>query len=481
MKQALHIFRKDLFHLWPELGVYGFLLVAFSLEAPPNWPGVQSSNPITSTLVTLLKVLIPLSSLVIITRVVHEESLVGQDQFWITRPYRWGSLLVSKCTFIVLMLMLPLAMMQWSLVFQASLNPFTAFAGMTSCLAKFSVVWFLFLLVATFTSTLSSAFMTVAGIAVLWAGILQFLSPDSGTRMSPPGVLGWAAVVFAALLIATLVYQYRHRRPMVARVAFGAILTLFVLLNGVFWSAHSESVIRVMVRSLYSAPSDSALRLSFVPNSVPYEDQKEDDGIPPGYIELKMPIGIVGLQKDVRVNDANITFVLDGPHVHYESPWEPATMNDTNIAFLIQQKVYEASLPGQVKMDVQLIGETLRPGGSETVSIEKSFPSPDHGRCILDRGTVTCRYAYETPGAKLVKGFPVSGSCGVVPGTNAAYARFRAFPTGTVLDPVKQQALSFEGRMCPGTPLTFLEFYPGTRFRLALNLPNVSLAAYQTR
>ena len=48
----------------------------------------------------MLKFLVPQMWLVLISRVVHDEGLVGDRQFWITRPYPWQILLTAKLAFI---------------------------------------------------------------------------------------------------------------------------------------------------------------------------------------------------------------------------------------------------------------------------------------------------------------------------------------------------------------------------------------------
>ena len=35
--QPLHIFRKDILHLWPEASVVVALFIAFGIAAPSNW------------------------------------------------------------------------------------------------------------------------------------------------------------------------------------------------------------------------------------------------------------------------------------------------------------------------------------------------------------------------------------------------------------------------------------------------------------
>ena len=104
-KQTLHILRKDLRHLAPEISVSLSLVALFAWIAPAAWPGyigkmaypgAQFGAP--QIMGVFLHALIPISWLVLISRSVHDESLVGDKQFWVTRPYTWYSLLAAKLT-----------------------------------------------------------------------------------------------------------------------------------------------------------------------------------------------------------------------------------------------------------------------------------------------------------------------------------------------------------------------------------------------
>src|SRR5262249_47864385 len=50
--------------------------------------------------------------IVIMVRVMHEESPTGDRQFWITRPYEWHKLMAAKALFILVVINLPLLIAQ---------------------------------------------------------------------------------------------------------------------------------------------------------------------------------------------------------------------------------------------------------------------------------------------------------------------------------------------------------------------------------
>ena len=63
----------------------------------------------------------------LIVRVVHEEVLASDRQFWVTRPYEWKKLLAAKVLFLVVFVNLPLFIVQMVLLskagFQANREP----------------------------------------------------------------------------------------------------------------------------------------------------------------------------------------------------------------------------------------------------------------------------------------------------------------------------------------------------------------------
>jgi hypothetical protein len=93
MKQALHIFRKDVRFLRFEIA--GLLL----LTAAFTW-------------VPLLSDVLEVAWLFVISRLIHAEAIPGERQYWLTRPYRPASLVGAKLLFIVVFISLPIAIAQ---------------------------------------------------------------------------------------------------------------------------------------------------------------------------------------------------------------------------------------------------------------------------------------------------------------------------------------------------------------------------------
>src|ERR1035438_4897812 len=61
----------------------------------------------------LAKILEPVACWVLIVAVIHEERLIGHEQYWLTRPYTWKNLVVAKALFLVVFVSLPLFVCQY--------------------------------------------------------------------------------------------------------------------------------------------------------------------------------------------------------------------------------------------------------------------------------------------------------------------------------------------------------------------------------
>jgi hypothetical protein len=109
MNQALHIFRKDVRHLWIEIAAVLVLAAAFAIAGAARAAQFQASGVDSRNLAwNLFPLLFPVAWWILIVRVIHDETLAGDRQFWTTRPYRWPSLLAAKALFIASFVCLPL-------------------------------------------------------------------------------------------------------------------------------------------------------------------------------------------------------------------------------------------------------------------------------------------------------------------------------------------------------------------------------------
>src|SRR5205814_2563869 len=77
-----------------------------------------------------LVVLVPISWWLLIARLVHGERLVGNTQFWLTRPYEWPKFLAAKLLFLAAFLYLPFFIAQCVLLAEGGFNPTSYLPGL---------------------------------------------------------------------------------------------------------------------------------------------------------------------------------------------------------------------------------------------------------------------------------------------------------------------------------------------------------------
>lgn len=218
MYQTWHIFKKDARYLWREICLVLTLTLIFALTNP--W---------------WIATLVLAAASFLIARLVHAEAIPGDRQFWITRPYRWRSLLGAKLLFMFLFINLPISLAQllmvtshgfplawclpgllWSLVLLVLIGslPLVALATMTP-----GIVAFIFPTLVLVTTWLSTA--------LFWPGKTQLRSWPSGVEWMRDTI---AVAAMAVIILAILYVQYRKRRTWLGRgIAVGGAATVAVV------------------------------------------------------------------------------------------------------------------------------------------------------------------------------------------------------------------------------------------------------------
>jgi len=131
MNQIINIFRKDFRQHWYVILLPLAILVAFAWNEPGLW--VPQGTPLPQHLREysgMLPPLVVIGWMILIVRVVQGESLVGDRQFWITRPYEWKKLLTAKALFFVAFINLPLLIVQVALLWKAGFAPTSYVTGL---------------------------------------------------------------------------------------------------------------------------------------------------------------------------------------------------------------------------------------------------------------------------------------------------------------------------------------------------------------
>ena len=267
MRQTLRILCKDVRHLWPRAAVVVFLAAVYAyIEA------IFPRNPMLMFAEGGCGLLLMLAAWFVVVSVIHEDRLTGSNQFWVTRPYSWRSLLLAKVLFILLFLNLPILLAQIAALAGAGLSPLhylpkllwrqLGFTAMT--LAPLAAL-------AAVTANLVQVAMTFLAIfAGLYASLLG-LSMRVGLDAlawgsAGPVVTACQSAITALFGVSICVLQYSRRATTPARwlVACGVVAP-YVLTTIVPWGAAFALIAR---RS--PAVDPAVIRLSLDPGGEPH-------------------------------------------------------------------------------------------------------------------------------------------------------------------------------------------------------------------
>jgi hypothetical protein len=206
MKQALHIFRKDVDALRIEIGVFILLALAF------GWQKLHAGNDEWSD------VLVALAASFLIARAVHGDGIPGNRQFWLTRPYNRMSLLSAKLLFVLVCVSLPVACAQLAVALRLGYPLRDALAAVLfNQLALLGIGALPLLALSALTPGIivfTVIAMAVALVSLGGSSTLLYWHP--GGQWSIPGSVEWiqnacAEVLFLGTAAIVIFRQYRDR------------------------------------------------------------------------------------------------------------------------------------------------------------------------------------------------------------------------------------------------------------------------------
>lgn len=221
MRQALHIFKKDVRFLWYEIAITLLVAAAFTFTGARQALWLTEPAVNRSIAWALLMFLLPLAWWNLIARVIHAEALPGDRQFWLTRPYGRKSLLGAKALFILVFVNLPMLIADAVIIRAYGFSPLAELPGL---------LWSQVLLTAIFV-------LPMAALSAITTGFLQLVltiflialavvtwtiaAPEAGLG-APWFTLDWVGlyyviVVVTVAAVAIVAWQYARRRTAAAR------------------------------------------------------------------------------------------------------------------------------------------------------------------------------------------------------------------------------------------------------------------------
>lgn len=403
MKQALHIFAKDARHFWPEVLVSLVITAAFARIYPINWAPMGETEQLRVIASNAITALVPISWAILIARVVHDESLVGDRQFWVTRPYEWTSLLAAKAIFLLIFLYLPILLAHWALLYQAGFNPLAYVPGLLFNLLLITGILVLPLFaMAAVTSTFARMTLTLLGVLLAVIGLAATGLMVSHVNVPDEG--SFSAVIFFSLIAAVIVLQFATRRTLSSRLVLLGVCSVGIAAGALIPSS---------VERAYPRPASSGhspVQLALDPSREAYAStgfgNKRDT-------VLNIPLLVSGVVPGTAIKIDNLMVSIEAPNgLHWTSPWSstynlnylPST-NQSTINLTISRPFYEQVKSMPLTMRITFAVTQLRAGATSTVPLVQGNTSvPGLGICQLSGsgGFLGCRFPLRQPRLSLV-------------------------------------------------------------------------------
>jgi hypothetical protein len=517
MNQILRIFKKDIRRHWPEILVSLALLALYARGDLHPWREFSGQNALPFFLDALWERFASPALLIfwsfMIVRVVQAESLVGDRQWWTTKPYIWWQLLLAKLLFIFVFICVPLFHIQMFLLHHFQFPVVAKLPALA--LRQFSLFVFLVVTVvvlACLTKNLSQIFLVVGVIILIaitgsaWASRGASLSQWEET----PVFIGILSQFLALASVGTVVvWQFARRKR------WASVGALVVLVPGAFSLATvftpADSVDR---RYGLIDASSAPLRLSVPPPQLVVDSEELADARSP-YIQLAIPVTLASFRSGTEVD-------LDGLKLYATSPqnsqWSPGWQrtrdlfwpeDETKVLnYTVERKNYEKVRDQVLDLHIELALSEYQLTDSRVFRVPSaSFSDPTLGDCRVvsfDAGrdiTLTrCLYPLDSPGF-VARFNPENSACPkdeddrLAQMDKVAYAWQSGSEVGfpsPEFSPISDYSLQFrevtsvspsrgnsgkfrQVRLCPGTELLLSRPVFVQKFRIRLDLPNTRL------
>jgi hypothetical protein len=448
-------------------------------------------------LANAMPVLIPLSWWVLITRLMQTDSLVGDRQWWITRPYEWPSLLGGKALFLAVFVALPLLAAQCSLLVQAGFHPAEYLGGMGFNLLLVATILVLPLMVlAMVTSGFGKMTLALIGVAIAVALMIALVSWEQQRNYAPHFDWGAFYIGGALVLAAIIVLQYARRRTWIALMMFAVLVIVFA---AAAWLSDTAPAVAM-------AYSKARTPLTLIANARPMVYSSR--GISGPEIVMMLPLTVTGEAADAAVTiDAVKMNIAGHDGERWISNWQPswtphvlATVPLTAVNLFIDKTFYDRVRTQPVEMDLSFALTELRVDRTAHVAMPAGdFMVEGLGMCTPVRdwsgsnfNSVWCRSAVRRPPVTHVSMEWSSTPCDAAPSGQAGVAGSAwvgndvSDPAEFGISPVQQLSLPFSPSvftpgmnhpryLCAGTPLTFTSYAVVGRSREEVTLKNFEL------
>jgi hypothetical protein len=514
MNQVLHIFRKDVRHLWIEITVSLLADAAYVWKILYEWGHPQQRMiDMPEFFSGLLAALVPVAWCLLVVRSVQDESLVGDRQFWLTRPYTWKKLLAAKALFAVTFISLPLFVCNVIFLEKAGFSPLANLPG----LLLIQLMMFILVVLSTatlcvVTPTLVQLLLWVLGIAV-YTGCMASLSnmlPSSAISTGPNLFDNFSIPGFGVACLAIIVWQFSQRRAWIARVAIVGISVVVTVFSLIPQSASEV---------LHAYPPMSAgeqLPFRLAPVTPDTKLPVDPSAIQAKTVDIALPYHVSGVAPGSFVT-------LAGAHIAIRAKnganWTSSWANDygelwpveteTYVAASVDRRFFDQSRFVPADITVTLAYTEYHESHTRQIVAEPGiFPVQGVGLCWTSGSEMVwwsqqyleCRSPINSPMVS-AQYDTANSTCGIGPGKTPAppMTRYAALlnesvlPASPPLTAVVFYGIRFSGPerpsdekiqirgICPGTPVTISTPIVTRMRRTEIKLDGVALSDYVRR
>jgi hypothetical protein len=411
MKQAWHIFAKDVRHFWPEIAATVTIAALFAWIGQFEWIsattfGVGGNARALQGVAGLLTGLLPVSWWILITRVVQGERLVGDRQWWITKPYEWRQLLAAKAMFMAVFVVAPFVVAQCVLLEEAGFRWFDYLPGLGFNLALvIGLMMVPAVALATVTSGFGKTMLAAMGCVILFTVVAVFAVMTETGGMTPY-TNHISMLVILCFCAGAVVLQYARRMAGRSRLLLAAGL---VLVGAVQFMLSSPAAIA----KAYPEPANAGDRLQVALD--PRGGYSPPSLAGNGKVGVAVPLTFSGIADGsaVRVDGVEAAIeTQDGKK--WASSWIPisgalalAGKSNTGLSIQMGRRFFNEAQSQRVTLRMKLALTMLEAGEDQRIVMTGSdFAVRGVGICSLEGGEsapiaemqkVTCRMAMREP------------------------------------------------------------------------------------
>ena len=505
MSQILHIFRKDARHHLPEILLSFALLVAFAFEQPRDWTGQAAEFRFLTVLLNFLPGFMVVSWVFLIVRLVQGESLVGDRQFWITRPYEWHKLLAAKLLSIIFFVHLPLFIAQLCLLKIAEFPVASSIPGLVFVHLLFATTIVMpSITLASITSGIGQAALVLLAVLLLVLGMAMLATtvfPESDLSNATDSLDGF---LYVGACLTVILTQYLYRKALLSRLVLaGAVAVVFLIIAVTPYGRIITHDFPLPTRP-HPLPAQFALdpSLSFSHQGPHQPNSFGED------VELEIPLQITDMAEKTIVQIPAMKLELDLPNGdHWTSRWRrleaSVSSGRTRVwpSLTMKKALFNKIKDTPVKAHLSLGFNVYQMGpATQFILAGDRLNIPGGARCLNDLSSnwLRCFAALKEPQPMFVVAQLPSDACPV--SADVLNEPFAAFPASfsnlgsdsspdLEFSPIRQfnldlsRYLVFEDHeirppICPGTPLLFSKPKFLYSVRDELDLGQITLTNY---